>query len=43
MEGAPQDQLAPATVKKIEELDCLEYINVLGRNLSALLGKRGKP
>jgi len=42
IEGAPQDQLAPATIKKIEELDCLEYLNVLGRNLSALLRKRGK-
>ena len=42
MEGAPQDKFAPSTVKKIEELDCLEYINVLGRNLSALLRKRGK-
>ena len=42
MEGAPQDQLAPATIEKIEELDCLEYINVLGRNLCALLRKRGK-
>jgi epoxyqueuosine reductase len=42
MEGAPQDQLAAATIKKIEELDCLEYLNVLGRNLSALLRKSGR-
>lgn len=42
MEGAPQDQLAAATIKKIEELDCLEYTDILGRNLRALLRKRGK-
>ena len=42
IEGAPQDQLSATTIKKIDELDCLEYINLLGRNLSALLRKRGK-
>jgi epoxyqueuosine reductase len=42
LEGVPQDRLAAATIRKIQELDCLEYIDVLGRNLSALLEKKGK-
>ncbi len=42
LQDVPQERLAAATIRKIEELDCLEYINVLGRNLSALLKKKGK-
>jgi epoxyqueuosine reductase len=40
LKGVPQDQLSARTIKKIEEIHCLEYINVLGRNLSVLLKKK---
>jgi epoxyqueuosine reductase len=42
LEGVPRDRLAATTIRKIEQLDCLEYVNVLGRNMRVLLKKWGK-
>jgi epoxyqueuosine reductase len=40
LEGVPQDRLSTTTIRKIKEIDCLDYVNVLGRNLIVLLKKR---
>ncbi len=34
----PQNRLPPETVRKLDELDLLEYLDVLPRNLNALFG-----
>lgn len=37
LDCVPQDRLPPETVKKLEKLDLIEYLDVLPRNLDALL------
>jgi len=39
MEGAPLDQLPAATVKKLEQWDLVDLLDILPRNLSVLLGR----
>ena len=40
LDSVPQDELPPETLKKLEQLDLIEYLNVLPRNLHPLLKKR---
>ena len=39
LRGIPRDKMPPAAIDKFMELDILEYVDVLGRNLGALLEK----
>jgi epoxyqueuosine reductase len=41
LEGLPLDQLPEATVARLEELDLVRYVELLPRNLGALLDGRG--
>ena len=35
----PAEELPPETIQKLQSIDLLDYIGVLGRNLKALIGK----
>jgi epoxyqueuosine reductase len=39
LEGTPEDSLPAKTLDKLERLGMMEYLNVIGRNLKALLNK----
>jgi epoxyqueuosine reductase len=39
LEGIPSDQLPAATVRKLEQLDLIEYLDTLPRNLSVLFDR----
>ncbi|MBW2478438.1 MAG: hypothetical protein JRF38_00505 [Deltaproteobacteria bacterium] len=41
MQTAGQDKLPRETVQKLDQLDMIEYLGVLGRNLQALASKHG--
>jgi epoxyqueuosine reductase len=41
MQTVGQDKLPRKTVLKMDQLDMIEYLGVLGRNLQALASKRG--
>ena len=40
LQGTLEKEIYPETAKKLEHLDMIEYLDVLGRNLQALIGKR---
>jgi epoxyqueuosine reductase len=42
LEVASPERLSAITIKKIKDIYCWEYINVLGRNLNLLLKKKGQ-
>jgi epoxyqueuosine reductase len=39
LQGIPRDRIPPAAIDKLMKLDILEYVDVLGRNLRALLAR----
>ena len=40
LKGIQQDKLPAETVRKLEELDLIEYLKIISRNLSAILKKK---
>ena len=40
LQNASKDELSPETVQKLDQLDMVEYLGVLGRNLQALSSKQ---
>ena len=40
LQGTQEKEIYQKTVKKLEKKDMIEYLDVLGRNLQALIGKR---
>jgi epoxyqueuosine reductase len=40
LQGTQEKEIFQETVKKLEQQDMIEYLDVLGRNLQALIGKR---
>jgi epoxyqueuosine reductase len=43
LEGTPEDNLPANTMDKLKKLGMLEYLNVIGRNLKAVLANRCRP
>ena len=41
VQNVGQDKLSSETIKKLDQLDMMEYLDVLGRNLQALVSKQG--
>ena len=40
LQGATQDELDTEILKKLDQLSMTEYLDILGRNLQALIGKQ---
>lgn len=41
LQNASKDEFSSETIQKLKQLDMVEYLDVLGRNLQALVGKKG--
>ena len=41
LQNASKDEFSSETIQKLDHLDMVEYLDVLGRNLRALVGKKG--
>ena len=42
LEDVPRDKLPPATLRKLENLGLVDYLDIVARNLSILIKKRRK-
>ena len=41
LQNASKDEFSSETIQKLKQLDMVEYLDVLGRNLRALVVKKG--